>query len=52
MARSTLIREFWTFMRVRRKWWLLPIIVVMLLIGTLLIFAQGSVLAPFIYTIF
>jgi len=52
VARSTLIREFWTFMRVRRKWWLLPIIVVMLLIGTLLIFAQGSVLAPFIYTIF
>ena len=52
MARSTLIREFWTFMRVRRKWWLLPIIIVMLLVGTLLIFAQGSVLAPFIYTIF
>ncbi len=39
-------------MRVRKKWWLLPIIVVMVLIGVLLVFAQGSVLAPFIYTIF
>lgn len=52
MARLSLVRELWEFMRVRKKWWLLPIIVVMLLIGTLLVFAQGSVLAPFIYTIF
>jgi hypothetical protein len=48
----SLLREFWAFMRVRKKWWLMPIIVIMVLIGTLLIFAQGSVLAPFIYTIF
>jgi hypothetical protein len=47
-----LMREFWAFMRVRKKWWLMPIIVIMVLIGALLIFAQGSVLAPFIYTIF
>ncbi len=47
-----LLKEFWMFLRVRKKWWLLPIIVVMLLVGTLLIFAQGSALAPFIYTIF
>ena len=39
-------------MRVRKKWWLLPIIIMMLLVGMLLVFAQGSVLAPFIYTIF
>jgi hypothetical protein len=39
-------------MRVRKKWWLLPIILVMVLVGLLLIFAQGSALAPFIYTIF
>jgi len=45
-------REVWAFMRVRKKWWLLPIIVVLALVGALLIFAQGSVLAPFIYTIF
>jgi len=45
-------RELWAFMRVRKKWRLLPIIVVMMLVGALLVFAQGSVLAPFIYTIF
>jgi hypothetical protein len=44
--------ELWAFMRERKKWWLIPIILVMLLVGSLLVFAQGSVLAPFIYTIF
>jgi hypothetical protein len=48
----SLLKEFWLFLRVRKKWWLLPIIVVMLLLGMLLVFAQGSALAPFIYTIF
>ena len=48
----SLLKEFWLFLKVRKKWWLLPIIVVMLLLGTLLVFAQGSALAPFIYTIF
>ncbi len=52
MAQTGLIREFWAFMLVRKKWWLLPIIVVMVLVGALLVFAQGSALAPFIYTIF
>jgi hypothetical protein len=52
MARSSLPAELWAFMRVRKKWWLLPVILVMLLVGTLLVFAQGSALAPFIYTIF
>ena len=47
-----LLKEFWLFLRVRKKWWLLPIIIVMLLLGMLLVFAQGSALAPFIYTIF
>jgi hypothetical protein len=49
---SSLLSEFWAFLRVRKKWWLLPIVVVMALVGALLIFAQGSALAPFIYTIF
>jgi hypothetical protein len=44
--------ELWAFMRERKKFWLLPVIVVMLVVGSLLIFAQGSALAPFIYTIF
>ena len=52
MSQVTLVREFWMFMRERKKWWLLPIIMVMVLVGMLLVFAQGSALAPFIYTIF
>ena len=52
MAQASIAREFWAFMRVRKKFWLLPIIAVMLLVGALLVFAQGSVLAPFIYTLF
>lgn len=51
MPNST-VAELWRFLRITRKWWLLPIIALMLLIGALLIFAPGSVLAPFIYTIF
>lgn len=48
----SLIAELWAFMRVRKKFWLVPVIAVMLLVGSLLVFAQGSALAPFIYTIF
>jgi hypothetical protein len=44
--------ELWTFMKVRKKFWLLPIIVVLLLLGGLLVLAQGSAVAPFIYTLF
>ena len=46
------LKEFWAFLRVHKKLWLLPMIIVMLLMGGLLILAQGSVLAPFIYTLF
>jgi hypothetical protein len=51
-SNASLIRTLWDFMRERKKFWLLPLILTMILIGGLLIFAQGSVLAPFIYTIF
>jgi hypothetical protein len=44
--------ELWRYMRVRKKFWLLPILLTMLLLGGLLILAKGSVIAPFIYTIF
>ncbi len=47
-----ILSEIWAYMRARKKWWLGPILLVLLLVGALLIFAQGSVLAPFIYTIF
>ena len=47
-----LVLQMWSFLRARRKFWLLPIIIVTVLIGGLLILAQGSVVAPFIYTLF
>ncbi len=47
-----IIKELWEFLRERKKIWLAPIIVIMLILGGLFILAQGSVLAPFIYTIF
>jgi hypothetical protein len=46
------LRELWAFLKVRKKLWLLPVILVLLLMGGLIILAQGSVLAPFIYTLF
>ncbi|MDC0579116.1 DUF5989 family protein [Candidatus Pelagibacter ubique] len=47
-----LLKELWTFLRVRKKLWLAPIIIIMIIFGGLLILAQGSVIAPFVYTIF
>ena len=47
-----ILKELWFFLRVRKKLWLAPIILIMLILGGLLILAQGSVVAPFIYTIF
>ena len=52
MARSSLPAELWAFMRVRKKWWLLPLVVVLVLVGLLIAAAQTSALAPFIYAIF
>lgn len=52
MGHGGVARELWLFLRERKKWWLLPILVVLVLVGALLVFAQGSALAPFIYTIF
>ena len=46
------IKELWLFLRVRKKFWLGPIIIMMVILALLLVFAQSSVLAPFIYTIF
>lgn len=44
--------ELWRFMRARKKFWLLPILIVMFLLGGLLVLVQGSAIAPFIYTLF
>jgi len=46
------LRELWTFMRVRKKFWLLPVLVVIAVFGGLLVLTQGSAIAPFIYTLF
>ena len=46
------IKEFWEFLKIRKKYWLLPIIVVLVLFGGLIVLTQGSAIAPFIYTIF
>lgn len=46
------LREFWAFIRARKKFWLLPIIILMLTFAALLLIAEGSAIAPFIYTLF
>jgi hypothetical protein len=46
------IAELWVYMRVRKKFWLIPILLVMVILGGLLVLAQGSAVAPFIYTLF
>ena len=46
------LKEFWEFLRIRKKYWLLPIIIVLVLFGGLIILSQGSAIAPFVYTIF
>jgi Family of unknown function (DUF5989) len=48
----SMLREIWMLLTQRKKFWLLPIILVLMLVGALLVFAQSSALAPFIYTIF
>ncbi len=52
MSRLAVVKDLWGFLRVRKKWWLSPIIALMLLLGLLVVFTQGSALAPFIYTLF
>jgi len=52
MSKLSIVWEFWLFLKVRKKWWLVPILVSLLLLGVLLVFAESSVVAPFIYTLF
>ena len=48
----SVLRELWLFMRVRKKYWLLPVLIMLAVFGALLVLTQGSVVAPFIYTLF
>ncbi len=52
MSKLYILVEVWEFLKDRKKWWLMPICLFLLLLGALIIFAEGSALAPFIYTIF
>jgi hypothetical protein len=52
MSKVSILRELWEFLRVRKKWWLGPVIVLLVLLSLLIVLAQGSALAPFIYAIF
>ncbi len=52
MSKLTILKEFWDFLKVRKKWWLGPVVALLVLLGLIAIFAEGSALAPFIYTLF
>lgn len=49
---ASFLREFWAFLHVRKKYWLLPVLIVMVLFGGLIVLTKGSAVAPFIYTLF
>ncbi len=48
----SLFKEFWLFLKKEKKWWLVPMIVMLLLLGALIVFAEGSAIGPFLYTLF
>ena len=52
MNKLAIIKEFWGFLKVRKKWWLMPIVICLALLGALIVFTEGSALAPFIYALF
>jgi len=51
-GKLSILKEFWNFLRIRKKWWLAPIVFFLLILGVLLVVAKGSALAPFIYSLF
>ncbi|MBI4140304.1 hypothetical protein HY485_00545 [Candidatus Woesearchaeota archaeon] len=48
----SILLQFWDFLKVRKKWWLLPIVLMLLLMGTLIVFSQSSAVSPFVYALF
>ncbi len=52
MSRLSIISEFWEFLKTNKKWWLVPIVIFLILLGALIILTEGSALAPFIYALF
>jgi hypothetical protein len=51
-GKFSIMREFWSFLRIRKKWWLAPIVLLLLTLGLILVLTEGSALAPFIYSLF
>ena len=51
-GKLSILREFWDFLRVRKKWWLAPVLIILVLLGLILVVTEGSALAPFIYSLF
>ncbi|MEJ2535506.1 MAG: DUF5989 family protein [Calditrichia bacterium] len=52
MSKLGIIKEFWDFIKVRKKWWLAPIVIILILLGAIIVLTEGSAIAPFIYTLF
>ena len=52
MANQSIITEFWEFLRYRKRYWMLPIVIILLLLGALIVFTESSAIAPFIYALF
>ena len=52
MSKLSILKEFWDFLKERKKWWLLPIVIFLVLLGLLIVLTEGSAVAPFIYTLF
>jgi len=52
MSKIVILKEIWLFLRVRKKWWLTPIIIMLILLGLLIVLTESSAVAPFIYTLF
>jgi hypothetical protein len=52
MSKISILSEFWSFLKTRKKWWLAPIIIFLILLGALIILTEGSAIAPFIYALF
>ena len=52
MGKMSIVREFWEFLKYRKKWWLTPIVLFLVLVGLFIVMTSGSAVAPFIYTLF
>jgi hypothetical protein len=52
MSKVSILKEFWEFLKVRKKWWLMPIVLFLVLLGAIIVLTQGTAIAPFIYTLF